>query len=97
MSEITAPAASERLPVFVTANGASVGSPWIIDNGLPSVTAELDVELSSRFNTKRAPPILTTKIGCMSVAVASPALPEEFTVMRSAPEGAESAALMVIT
>ena len=97
VTEITAPFASARFPVFVTENGASVASPGIIANGFPSVTAVVDVELSSRFNTNRAPPIFTTKIGCMSVAVASPALPEEFTVMRFAPEGAESAALIVMT
>jgi hypothetical protein len=96
VSEITAPFARARFPVFVTENGASDGSPRIIDNGLPSVTAVVDVELISRFSTKRAPPIFTTKSGCISVAVASPALPEEFTVMRFAPEGAESGALTVM-
>jgi hypothetical protein len=97
VSEITAPFASARFPVFVTANGASTASPGTIDNGLPSITALVDVELSSRFNTNRAPPMFTTNSGCISVAVDSPALPEEFTVIRFAPEGADSDALMVMT
>jgi len=96
VSVTTEPIESALFPVFKTAKDSGFGIPGVSEIGVPSSTASVEESPSNRFTNNRAPPKLTTNSGCISVAVASPPLPDEFTVKIFAPVATDAGALIVM-